>query len=105
MKKSIKVSEDFLVIIGGSDCTAKGFGTIIAMIDSLDDIYPKKSEIVIRRDITCNDIPRNAYMVMSKDYTATTTEDDDDDEACSTRVFQLTDDDDDNDNDNEEREI
>ena len=103
MKKSIKVSEDFLVIIGGSDCTAKGFGTIIAMIDSLDDIYPKKSEIVIRRDITCNDIPRNAYMVMSKDYTATATEDDDDDEACSTRVFQLTDDDDDD--DNEEREI
>ena len=104
MKKSIEVSEDFLVIIGGSDCTAKGFGTIIAMIDSLDDIYPKKSEIVIRRDITCSDIPSNAYMVMSKDYTATTTEDDDDDdEACSTRVFQLTDDDDDD--DNEEREI
>ena len=103
MKKSIKVSEDFLVIIGGSDCTAKGFGTIIAMIDSLPEIYPKKSEIVIRRDITCSDIPRNAYMVMSKDYTATATEDDDDDEACSTRVFQLTDDDDDD--DNEEREI
>ena len=89
MKKSIKVSEDFLVIIGGSDCTAKGFGTIIAMIDSLDDIYPKKSEIVIRRDITCNDIPRNAYMVMSKDENYD--DDDNGEEACSTRVFQLDD--------------
>ena len=61
----IQVSDDAVVIIGGSECNGEGFGKIIAMINSLDDIYPKHSEIIIRRDVICVDIPSNAYMIMN----------------------------------------
>ena len=61
----IKVSDNAVCIVGGSDCNSDGFGKIISIIKTVPEIYSENCDIIIRGGITATDIPPTAYMTIN----------------------------------------